>query len=381
MVFRFVFVFVFQSRQRDEEVVMLRRTFLTLFAMSVVCTTTWAAGIEKGTIHLTSGGPLAFGPNGVLFISDPMAATIYAVNTDDKEGSGGDISVDDIRGKFAAMLGTESDDIRIDDLAVNPLSGNAYLAVTRGSGSAVSVVIFRVSPGGEIAEMSLDNVEHDKATLPNAPESREGRQGNQRMETVTDLAFMDGHLYIAGLSNEEFASKLRSIAYPFDHADDGTSVEIFHGAHGQYETRSPVRTFAAYDIEGQSHLLAAYTCTPLVKIPVADLQAGKKVRGTTVAELGNRNRPLDMFVYEKDGQDYILMANSSRGVMKISTADVAEIDEITEPVPGGGTAGLPYETIKELAGVLQLDRLDDDNALALVRSEDGKEHLQTIALP
>ncbi len=358
---------------------MLRKAFLTLFAISVVSAGSWAAGLEKGAVHLTSGGPLAFGPEGVLFISDPMAATIYAVSINDS-GSGGEISVDDIRGKLAAMLGTESDDTRIVDLAVNPDSGNAFLAVTRGSGAAASVIIFKVSPGGDIAEVSLENVTHGKATLPNAPESREDRRGNQRMQTITDLAFIDGYLYIAGLSNEEFASKLHSVAYPFDHTDGGTSVEIFHGAHGQLETRSPVRTFAAYDIDGQSHLLAAYTCTPLVKIPVADLQSGKKIRGTTVAELGNRNRPLDMFVYEKDGKDFILMANSSRGVMKISTADLAEIDEITERVPGGGTAGLPYETIKELEGVLQLDRLDDDSALALI-ADDDKEHLRTIALP
>jgi peptide-methionine (R)-S-oxide reductase len=30
--------------------------------------------------------------------------------------------------------------------------------------------------------------------------------------------------------------------------------------------------------------MAAYTCTPLVKIPVADLKAGAKVKGTTIAE-------------------------------------------------------------------------------------------------
>ena len=31
--------------------------------------------------------------------------------------------------------------------------------------------------------------------------------------------------------------------FPFKTADNGTSVEIYHGAHGQFETRSPVRTF------------------------------------------------------------------------------------------------------------------------------------------
>ena len=61
------------------------------------------------------------------------------------------------------------------------------------------------------------------------------------MESITDMAFVDGKLFVAGLSNEEFASKLRVRAIPVRGgrcAD--TSVEIYHGNHGQFETRSPV---------------------------------------------------------------------------------------------------------------------------------------------
>ena len=45
-------------------------------------------------------------------------------------------------------------------------------------------------------------------------------------------------------------------------------------------------------------------------------------KGKTIAELGNRNKPLDMISYKKEGKDYLLMANSSRGVMKISTENI-----------------------------------------------------------
>ena len=65
-----------------------------------------------------------------------------------------------------------------------------------------------------------------------------------------------------------------------------------------FETRSPVRAFTVYNINEEPHLVAGYTCTPLVKFPLSDLKPGNKIRGITVAELGNRNRPLDMFVYE-----------------------------------------------------------------------------------
>ena len=103
-------------------------------------------------------------------------------------------------------------------------------------------------------------------------------------------------------------------------------------------------------------------------------------QGTTIAELGNRNNPLDMIVYKKGGQDYILMANSARGVMKIPTTEFATVTPITAGVGGGGTAGVKYETVKELTDVMQLDKLNDDNVLLLVKN--GNTHdLKTVPLP
>ena len=64
---------------------------------------------------------------------------------------------------------------------------------------------------------------------------------------------------------------------------NGASIEIYHGAHGKFETRSPIRTFAAYEAGGEQSLIAAYTCTPLVRIPISSMQADTKVVGKTVA--------------------------------------------------------------------------------------------------
>jgi hypothetical protein len=71
-----------------------------------------------------------------------------------------------------------------------------------------------------------------------------------------------------------------------------------------------------------------------VKIPVSELKPGAHVKGTTIAELGNRNRPLDMIVYQKDGKDYLLLANNSRGVMKIPTEGADATESITSRVDG-----------------------------------------------
>ena len=184
---------------------------------------------------------------------------------------------------------------------------------------------------------------------------------------------------IAGLSNEEFASTLRTVAFPFKTQANPTSVEIYHGNHGRFETRAPVRTFAAFTIGGQQHLLAAYTCTPLVQFPISELKPGAKIQGKTIAELGNRNRPLDMIVYEKDGKTYLLMANSSRGVMKINTENIDKAESIVAPVQD--KKGLTYETITGWSGVDQLDRLDAKNAIVIRRIEGGSMVLESLPLP
>ena len=113
-------------------------------------------------------------------------------------------------------------------------------------------------------------------------------QRDPRAESITDMAFVDGKLIVAGLSNEEFASKLRSCRIRSRRRTPGTSVEIFHGNHGQLETRSPVYTFIPYTINNKPHVIASYTCTPLVRFPIDEPAAGTKVVGTTIAELGNR---------------------------------------------------------------------------------------------
>jgi hypothetical protein len=186
---------------------------------------------------------------------------------------------------------------------------------------------------------------------------------------------------IAGLSNEEFGSTLRAVPFPFKKVANGTSVEIFHGAHGRFETRAPVRTFVPFKVGNEPSLLAAYTCTPLVQFPLSDLKPGAKIKGKTVAELGNRNRPLDMIVYQKDGKDYLLLANSSRGVMKISTDKIESAERIESPVGGGGTKGQTYETIASWTGVDQLDKLDQTHALVVRRGEGNSLNLETLALP
>lgn len=343
-----------------------------------------APGLERtGKPDLKSAGPLAFGPDGVLFVGDPQSAALFAIGIEPAgPPSGSDaVKFSGVNAKLAGLVGVKPDELLINDVAVQPGSTAVYISASRGRGPTAEPVLAKISPAGKLSLVNLDNVPYAKVELANAPDPDQvDRRGNKlRMESITDLQYIDGRVFVAGLSNEEFASKLRAISFPFSGPDAGAGVEIYHGAHGQFETRAPVRTFVPFKVKGEPHLLAAYTCTPLVSFPISDLKAGSKLRGTTVAELGNRNRPLDIIAYEKNGRSYLLLANSARGVMKIATDGLDEQPSISKPVKG--TAGLKYDTIEGLKGVEHLDKLDDSRAVLLVRVDGGSLDLETVALP
>ena len=366
------------------------RTLLSLTALVVIAgvavtsSPILSANADAGTgPTLESGGPLAFGPDGILFIADNQGAAIYALEMGSRL-TGGKRGTKDIAGidqQIAALLGTDAREIQINDLAVNPASQNAFISASRGRGANATPVLLRVDGAGAIDVLPLGDVPYTRLTLPNAPEANPGARRNPRMAAITDMAFVDGRLFLAGLSNEEFSSKLRSVPFPFDTIDDGTSVEIWHAAHGQFETHSPVYTFVPYDVSGQQHLIAGYLCTPLVKFPIDDLAPGSKVMGTTIAELGNRNRPLDMVVCSKGGKDYLLMSNTSRGVMKIPTETFGTQPAVTADVGDGGKAGVSYETVAHMTGVEQLDLLDAQHAIVIARNDAGVASLEAVMLP
>ncbi len=280
----------------------------------------------------------------------------------------------------------------INDVKINPVSKNAWLSASRGRGTDAAPLIVRVDAAGKVTILPLDNIRHAAVNLTDAPESKTtGRGQNPRMMTVTDMAFVNGNLMVAGLSNEEWSSALRSIPYPFKNAQEGATLQIWHSSHGQYETQSPVRTFVPYTIGGTQYILAAYTCTPLVKIPVSDLKPGAKVKGVTIADLGSGNNPLDMVPYKKDGHNYILVANTSLGIVKLKADSLESYAAIDSPTKTD-VAGVPYDKISDWKDVQHLAQLDASDAVILTGKPGpgpawnpgpsvGPMNLQTIALP
>ncbi|HEX5432099.1 MAG TPA: hypothetical protein VFW83_09045 [Bryobacteraceae bacterium] len=369
---------------------------LSLTALLAICvaarrTPNALAGLTSGQVHLASAGPLTFGPQGILFVGDSAGAEVVALDTNDRAPAhaGMKIGVKGIDVKLAALVGVPPDQIAINDVAVNPISKNVYLSASRGKGPDAMPLIARVDGSGAVTLLSLDNVKHASVRLTDAPAAAPGARQNKRMLTITDLAYVNGNLMVAGLSNEEWSSALRSIPFPFQKAEEGATLQIWHASHGRYETEAPVRTFVPYTISGQKYILAAYTCTPLVKIPVSDLKPGAKVKGVTIADLGAGNQPLDMVPYQKNGHDYILVANTSLGMLKLKADHLQSYQPIDSPTVTN-VAGVPYDKLS-MKNVEQLAQFDSSDALVLTGHPGsgpawapgvvGPLNLETIALP
>jgi hypothetical protein len=250
-----------------------------------------------------------------------------------------------------------------------------YLTVRRGAGTDMTYTLLRVTRDAAkpIEAVSLTNVKASSAPITNPSPN----PGNARQRTITDIAFADGQVWVAGLSNEQFASAFRRIAYPFAAAPHATStLQIYHVSHGASETRSPIMTFAPQTIGGKLYMIAGYTCTPLVTFEAGGLAGGQHVNGRTVAELGAGNQPLDIMGYTSGGKQYVLLANTRYGMMKLNADDFATGASLTTRDGGNG---IERKEVSAPGAVVQLSDFDANNVLVIQKSATGGFDLKTIA--
>ena len=158
---------------------------------------------------------MAFGPDGILFIGDSKSAAVFAIDTKDKTlvEKAAAVEIKNIDQKIAAALGTEAKNIRIQDIAVNPLSKKIYCAVQSSDGTPVLLTL----EGDKIQPVNLKDIAFSKFPLPMFPvkmlKDRDGRP--LRDQSISDLNYADGSVLLSGLSNQEFGSTFRKIAFPF----------------------------------------------------------------------------------------------------------------------------------------------------------------------
>lgn len=379
----------------------MRRSFCsTLSGLLVVTLGLAAAGAaqEKAPAPPPIGAmsALTFTPDGTLLVGDARSGAVFAVELGPRErrAEAEAVEVPDLETKLAALVGTRPEDVVVHDLAVDPLTFDVYLAISRNRGKWVlewnvpndlgdATELVRIRQGGGLEGVDLSGRRWSRTLLPRPIEpgsEYEWKKGfDKRTEAITDLAWDDGAIWVAGLSNEEFSSAIWRVPYPFTEGGTTiTTVENYHVAHQAWETEAPVRSLVPVMLGGRKHLVAAYLCTPLVVFETEALRDGAHVRGRTVAEFGSGNYPLDLVVVPSQAGPRVFLANSNLPLLVFTLAQIEEFEgALTEPVQGY-TAGIAPE-YRSSSGLQQLDVLGG-HLLALKRTSRGSLDLTSWQL-
>ncbi|MEO0667142.1 MAG: hypothetical protein AAFZ99_04445 [Pseudomonadota bacterium] len=348
--------------------------------------------LTAGTLALTAGLALAdapksaslleFGPDNTLFVADQLSGAIHAFTLSQRgkppEQDAAfnlldlDPLVNDVLGATGRLV--------YGDLAVHPFTRDAYVSVTGMIDGVETVAIVSIARDGTVERIDLDALASTRFELEDTADADVTfwRDIPAATLTVTDLDYANGELFVSGVSTGEFASTLRRVPFPFAATASSSSIEIYHAAHNQNETRAPIRAMTVVDLDGVATAVAAYTCTPLVKIPIDALADGAHVTGKTIAELGYGNTPLDVISFDAaDPQGnvskYVLVVNREMDADLVTLSDLtgaAAGPGLSEPVPYLGATSGVQTTPLPLSGVLHVADQDAQFLLALRRDLD-----------
>ena len=357
--------------------------------------------------EVKSFGVLEFSTEGTLFVGDNISGAILAFNftSESKTNNKFEINVYNIDAQIAAALGTAQGDVQINDMAVHPKSGEVYLSVTRGHGLDALPALVKVDAANQILNIDLSTLEFTSQALNKLVDANQqfalrGSMGMPptkkeiakskkplRMLSVVDMEYHEGELFVAGISNEDFSSVLRRIPYPFNGTESISNIEMYHIAHDMYETRAPIRSMLVKEIDGIDQLIAAYTCSPLVLIPLSELKDNAKVKAKTIGDMGN-GQPIDMVSFNLKGKEMLFVTNNSRSPRVIPIDGLNNAKAVSEkdfergpkldlgPVIPYGPMGQP---VMFTGTSLRIDVLNESQFVSLNRdAETGNLDLETL---
>lgn len=344
---------------------------------------------------INSLGTMVFNNDGILFIGDNISGSILAFDfkNEKQQRRNFEINIYNIDARIASVLGTAPASVQVNDIAVHPKSGEVYLSVTRGHGLDALPALLKVDSANQLTVIDVSQTSVTSQSLSKLPsiESKIGLRGTARSAptpkevaksqrslrtlAIVAMEYHNGELFVAGISNEEFCSVLRRMPYPFDGSENVSNIEMYHIVHDSYETRAPIRSMSVQAIDGKDHLVAAYTCSPLVLIPLEELQDGQKVKAKTVGDMGN-GQPIDMVPFKMKGESMLFVTNNSRSPMVIPLKGLNGAKAVTKadfkrgpkldmnPIMPYGPVGKP---VMFSGASLRIDLLNDSHFISLNR--------------
>ena len=345
--------------------------------------------------NIKSLGTMVFNNEGILFVGDNISGSILAFDfrSEKQKKKDFEINIYNIDAQIAAVLGTAQGSVYVNDIAVHPKSGEVYLSVTRGYGLDALPAMLKVNGENQLFVIDLSQVKVTSQSLTKVPNSEDkiglrGTAGSSptpkevaksqrslRTLAIVAMEYHNGELFVAGISNEEFCSVLRRIPYPFDGTESISNIEMYHIVHDNYESRAPIRSMAVKTIDGKDQLVAAYTCSPLVIIPLEDLKDGTKVKAKTVGDMGN-GQPIDMVPFKMKGEEMLFVTNNSRSPMVIPVKGLNGAKGVTKkdfksgpkldvnPIMPYGPVG---KAVMFTGASLRIDLLNDSKFISLNR--------------
>lgn len=346
--------------------------------------------VQKGNPNFKSIGKMTFGPGGLLVVADPANSTITVIDTHDLGPMKKlEKKVPKIDVVVAASLGIETSDLVIEDMAVNSQSGKVYLSVRRKTDGQPAILV--INAQGKVKNLDLSEVDFVQIALPGGK--------NSKIRNITGVALASDRVLAAAQSNAEFVNKIYSIPLPLTHGTsaDIYSAETYHVVHRKWETKAPIQSFIPYTNKGKNYIVGAFSCTPIAKFPLDELQSGSKVKGTSVVELGSGNQPLDMLTYESDGKEWLLTNTfrfhwKKRGMFGPSkwwgvrvNMDYLEAEDINEKAvqrdvkQNKGPEGI--EIVDQLFGAVHIDKLGKKEIVVLRDNNDEHFDLEISQLP
>lgn len=379
---------------------------LKLFILTIIVSFTVSSVNAQQSIKAI--GALEFSDEGVLFVGDNLLGAIHAIDlsTESRKKEKFEINVYNVDVQVAAILGSATQSIQINDLAVHPKSGETYLSVTRGHGLEAIPALIKIDAENKLVNIDLASVNFTSQTLSKVPSiSKQFRprgammspptvkdiakaQRPLRMFSIMDMEYYKGELFVSGVSNEEFSSVLRRMPYPFDGKESISNIEMYHIAHDQYESRAPIRSMQIKNIDGIDQIVAAYTCSPLVLIPLTELTDGAKVKARTLGDMGN-GQPLDMVTFNLMGQDMLFVTNKGRTPQVIPLKGLNNAKVVTDKdFERGGKLDIspvmPYgpmgEGVMFVGSSLQIDLLNESQFVSLTRdAPTGSLDIETVS--
>ncbi|MFY0674821.1 MAG: hypothetical protein JXQ87_15590 [Bacteroidia bacterium] len=353
-------------------------------------------------------GVLTFSVEGFLFAGDNITGSILAIDLCNvpKNKRTFEINVYEVDEQIAKVIGTARSNIQLNDLAVHPKSGEVYISVSRGVGADVLPVLVKVDAESQIHVVELSSLKITSQTLPKLPDSnkkvvlrgtagspptqKEITKSKQSLRTLSIVAieYYEGELFISGISNEEFCSVLRRIPFPFTGNESMSNIEMYHITHDNYESRAPIRAMVVKEIDGKDQLIAAYTCSPMVLIPLDKLKDNAKVKARTIGDMGN-GQPIDMVPFQVNREEMLFVTNNSRSPLVIPVSGLNSAKVVTDkdfergpkldidPIMPYGPMG---KAVMFSGAALHIDLLNQNQFISINRDfETGNLDLETVS--